>query len=69
MPAEVVRLSIRLDLPGDRIGPGKVRLLTAIGQAGSIAGGARDLGMSYRRAWALVTETGRVLGGPVAARC
>ena len=51
------RLSIRLDLTsGDRIGPGKIALLEAIQEAGSISGAARALGMSYRRAWLLVEE-------------
>jgi len=36
------------------MGPGKADLLDAIGEAGSIAGAARRMGMSYRRAWLLV---------------
>ena len=49
------RLSIRIDLTnGDRIGPGKIALLEAIKSAGSISAAARQLGMSYRRAWLLV---------------
>ena len=36
------------------IGPGKVDLLDAIGRTGSISAAARDMGMSYRRAWTLV---------------
>ena len=36
------------------LGPGKVGLLEAIAKRGSISGAARDLGMSYRRAWMLV---------------
>lgn len=36
------------------LGPGKVGLLEAIAARGSISGAARDLGMSYRRAWMLV---------------
>lgn len=36
------------------LGPGKMQLLAAIGAAGSISGGAREMGMSYRRAWLLV---------------
>ena len=55
MPA--TRLSIRLDLPnGDRIGPGKIALLEAIRDTGSIAAGARKIEMSYRRAWLLMEE-------------
>jgi len=46
------------------IGPGKVALLEAIEQTGSITASARKLGMSYRRAWLLVDETNRCLIRP-----
>ncbi len=46
------------------IGPGKVALLEAIAQTGSITSAAKKLGMSYRRAWLLVAETNRCLIGP-----
>ena len=36
------------------IGPGKAELLDAIGRSGSISAAAREMGMSYRRAWLLV---------------
>ncbi len=36
------------------LGPGKMQLLAAIGAAGSISGAAREMQMSYRRAWLLV---------------
>ena len=36
------------------IGPGKAALLEAIRSSGSISSAARDLGMSYKRAWNLV---------------
>lgn len=36
------------------IGPGKMDVLAAIREAGSISGAARNMGMSYRRAWLLV---------------
>jgi molybdate transport system regulatory protein len=59
------RLSIRIDLAsGDRIGPGKIALLEAIGATGSISAGARQLGMSYRRAWLLVEEINAALRQP-----
>ena len=35
------------------LGPGKMQLLAAIAAAGSISGGAREMRMSYRRAWLL----------------
>jgi len=36
------------------IGPGKIALLEAIRDTGSITAAAKSLGMSYRRAWLLV---------------
>jgi molybdate transport system regulatory protein len=36
------------------IGPGKADLLEAIDRRGSISAAARDMGMSYKRAWDLV---------------
>jgi len=59
------QLSIRLDLTsGDRIGPGKIALLEAIRAKGSISAAARQLGMSYRRAWLLVEELNDTLCEP-----
>jgi molybdate transport system regulatory protein len=59
-------LSLRIDFEGGgRLGPGKARLLEAIAEAGSISAGARAMGMSYKRAWDLVEETGRLAGAPV----
>lgn len=41
------------------IGPGKADLIEAIGRTGSISGAAREMGMSYRRAWELVDTMNR----------
>jgi molybdate transport system regulatory protein len=61
------RLSIRLDLTDDdRIGPGKVALLEAIRDTGSISGAARRLKMSYRRAWLLLEDLNTSFQQPVA---
>jgi len=46
------------------IGPGKVALLEAIEETGSITSSARKLGMSYRRAWLLVEATNNCLVRP-----
>jgi molybdate transport system regulatory protein len=60
------QLSIRIDLAGGgRIGPGKVALLEAIGETGSISAAGRAMSMSYRRAWQLVEDLNRSLGNPV----
>lgn len=46
------------------IGPGKVHLLEAIAETGSITAAAKHLGMSYRRAWLLIDEMNRALAHP-----
>lgn len=53
MPAARPRLRILL---GEAIamGPGRADLLEAIDRSGSISAAARELHMSYRRAWQLV---------------
>ncbi|MDR5761286.1 LysR family transcriptional regulator [Caballeronia sp. LZ035] len=63
-PAEV-RFRMRIT-KGETIalGPGKVVLLEAIREQGSISAAARSLDMSYRRAWMLVDELNRSLKSP-----
>lgn len=46
------------------IGPGKVQLLEAIRLHGSISAAAREIGMSYRRAWLLVDSVNRMFREP-----
>ena len=60
------RLRVR---QGDKvaIGPGKVALLEAIAQTGSISAAARQQGMSYRRAWLLIDEMNHALRSPAVA--
>ena len=60
-------LSLRIDLPQGRIGPGKIALLEAIGREGSISAAGRALGMSYKRAWDLVDALNKLVGEPVVA--
>ncbi len=48
-----LQVRILLSAPAN-LGPGKVRLLKAIGETGSISGAARQLKISYRRAWLMV---------------
>jgi molybdate transport system regulatory protein len=67
--APSVRVSLRLDWPGGgRVGPGKIRLLAAIAETGSIAAAARRLGMSYRRAWSLADAMNALFIEPVVTR-
>jgi len=49
------------------MGPGKADLLRAIEDSGSISAAARDLGMSYRRAWLLVDTMNQCFKSPVVA--
>lgn len=59
------RLSLRIYLPsGLRLGPGKIALLEAVEEAGSIIGAARLLDMSYKRAWDLIEELNASLKEP-----
>ncbi len=54
------RLTLRVDFGASRsIGPGKIRLLEAIDDSGSISKAGRTLGMSYRRAWLLIDDMNR----------
>jgi molybdate transport system regulatory protein len=46
------------------LGPGKVTLLEAVREHGSISAAARSLEMSYRRAWLLIDELNRALKSP-----
>ena len=62
---ETGQLSLRIDLPQGRIGPGKIDLLEAIDREGSISSAGRALGMSYKRAWDLVDELNRQVGALV----
>jgi molybdate transport system regulatory protein len=50
---------------GIRLGPGKIDLLEAIVETGSISGAGRKTGMSYRRAWLLVEELNTLFTSPV----
>lgn len=60
-----VRFRMRIR-SGDAValGPGKVELLEAVREHGSISAAARSLGMSYRRAWLLIDELNRSLKAP-----
>lgn len=60
----MANLSLRIDLdpggPDGRLGPGKIALMKAIADTGSISAAARRLGMSYRRAWLLIDALNRL---------
>ncbi len=66
LPAQAVTLRIRIAV-GENIamGQGKADLLEAIGRTGSISAAARELDMSYRKAWMLVDEMNQCFPSPV----
>jgi molybdate transport system regulatory protein len=47
------------------MGPGKAELVERIGRSGSISAAAREMGMSYRRAWQLVEALNIAFREPV----
>lgn len=47
------------------MGPGKADLLEAIARTGSISAAAKEMGMSYRRAWLLVDTMNRCFRRPL----
>ncbi|MFD1807941.1 winged helix-turn-helix domain-containing protein [Gemmobacter lanyuensis] len=49
------------------IGPGKAELLERIDETGSIAAAARDMGMSYKRAWSLIETLNAMFDLPLVA--
>jgi len=50
---------------GARIGPGKAKLLESIRDTGSISAAARDMAMSYKRAWVLLDSMNQAFTEPV----
>src|SRR5262245_806113 len=64
-PTLEIRLRIRFEPGGPPLGPGKIDLLEQIAAGGSLVQAASELGMSYRRAWALIQELARMFGTPV----
>ena len=61
----VARFRVRITA-GDviAVGPGKIDLLEAIAETGSITAAAKHLDMSYRRAWLLLDELNHALRKP-----
>lgn len=61
-------LNLRIRFGGDdMMGPGKADLLERIAATGSIAAAARDMGMSYKRAWMLIETLNAMFDQPVVA--
>ena len=65
MKQQTVRFRIDFT-PACSLGPGKIELLEAIENAGSLRQAAQSLGMSYRRAWLLLDALNRSFSEPAA---
>jgi len=62
----MTRMLLRLYLQGGNpLGPGKIQLLAAIRDTGSISAAARSMRMSYRSAWILVDSMNGLFRQPV----
>jgi molybdate transport system regulatory protein len=62
----MTRLRIRVEFDGKHtIGPGKIQLLEAVGEHGSISAAARSMGMSYRHAWEMLDDLLQCFRDPV----
>jgi molybdate transport system regulatory protein len=60
-------LQVKLLLGGGAIGPGQIALLEKIDEAGSISAAARQMGLSFRRAWQLIDTLNALMPGPAVA--
>jgi len=62
----MTRLKIRVELAGEHtLGPGKVQLLEAVAEHGSISAAARSMQMAYRHAWEMLDDLNRCFRDPV----
>ncbi|PWC31586.1 winged helix-turn-helix domain-containing protein [Azospirillum sp. TSO22-1] len=59
------RLRLRIVHDQGVIGPGKVALLKAIRDTGSISGAARTMDMAFRRAWFLIETMNKMFHEPL----
>lgn len=52
-----LRFRLWIDINGERFfGPGRAELLQLIQETGSISKAAKTMGMSYKKAWAMIDE-------------
>ena len=62
----MARIRIRIYLgDGHSVGPGKVQLLEAVRELGSISAAARSMGMAYRHAWEMIDDMNQCFRSPV----
>jgi molybdate transport system regulatory protein len=60
------RFRLWIDLNDEKFfGPGRAELLQLIQQTGSISSAAKSMGMSYKKAWAMVDEMNSMSAKPL----
>lgn len=65
-PTSEFRVTLRVDFDrNNAIGPGKIALLEKMRDCGSLSQAARDLDMSYRRAWLLLSSLNQAFREPL----
>lgn len=61
-----IRIRCWIDLDGERFfGPGRAELLGLVAETGSISKAAKAMGMSYKKAWAMITEMNTMAKKPL----
>ncbi len=60
-----VKLRLQIRFNDTVIGPGKIALLEAVAENGSISGAGKACGMTFRRAWQLIETVQEALGRPL----
>src|SRR5262245_61135843 len=61
-----LRVTLRVDFDrNNAVGPGKIALLERMRDSGSLSQAARDLDMSYRRAWDLLDNLNQSFREPL----
>lgn len=70
MAKEKLRCKVTLCLMGDKraFGPGVAELLEGVRRHGSLQGAARDMAMSYSKAWTIMRNAEAIWGFPLIHR-
>ena len=70
MAEEKLHCKVTLCLMGDKraFGPGVAELLEGVRRHGSLQGAARDMGMSYSKAWTVMRNAEEIWGFPLIRR-
>ena len=64
-----IRCKVWVEIDGEPLlGSGRVRLLQAIAEHGSLNAAAKELGISYRKVWAQIKEMERIAPFPMFIR-